>query len=92
MRSGSAHSLRTIPASLPADTRIYAIGDIHGRADLLAETIARIDEDLQRRPIKHAFEVYLGDYIDRGPNSKDVIDQTRGSAGTAARGLPARQP
>lgn len=54
--------------------RIYAVGDIHGRADLLIEAIARIDDDRQRRPIAHAVEVYLGDYIDRGPDSKAVID------------------
>lgn len=54
--------------------RIYAIGDIHGRADLLTDTIARIDDDLARRPIEHAIEVYLGDYVDRGPDSKAVID------------------
>jgi serine/threonine protein phosphatase 1 len=61
-------------ASLPRETRVYAVGDIHGRADLLDETIARIDEDLERRPTKYAIEVYLGDYVDRGPDSKSVID------------------
>lgn len=64
-----------MPASLPANARIYAVGDIHGRADLLAETITHIEDDLQRRPIEYALEVYLGDYIDRGPDSKSVIDQ-----------------
>ena len=39
---------RSIAASMPADTRIYAVGDIHGRADLLIETIARIDEETAR--------------------------------------------
>ena len=63
-----------IGASLPAETRIYAVGDIHGRADLLADIIARIDDDLQRRPVRHAIEVYLGDYIDRGPDSSSVLD------------------
>jgi serine/threonine protein phosphatase 1 len=61
-------------ASLPPRTRIYAIGDIHGRADLLADLIARIDDDVQRRPIAHVVEVYLGDYIDRGADSRGVID------------------
>ena len=74
MRPPSAANPQSIAASTPADTRIYAIGDIHGRADLLIETIARIDDDLERRPIEHAVEVYLGDYIDRGPDSKTVID------------------
>jgi serine/threonine protein phosphatase 1 len=61
-------------ATLPPETRIYAIGDIHGRSDLLEETIARIDDDLRRRPIAYAGEVYVGDYIDRGADSKGVID------------------
>ena len=61
-------------ASTPAATRIYAVGDIHGRADLLMEVIARIEDDIRRRPIQHVIEVYLGDYIDRGPDSKTVID------------------
>jgi serine/threonine protein phosphatase 1 len=74
MRPPSAANPRSIAASTPANTRIYAVGDIHGRADLLMETIARIEDDLRRRPIQHAFEVYLGDYIDRGPDSKTVID------------------
>jgi Calcineurin-like phosphoesterase len=73
MRSPAANS-KTIAASAPADVRVYAIGDIHGRADLLIETMARIDEDLERRPVAQAIEVYLGDYIDRGPDSKTVID------------------
>jgi len=61
-------------ASLPRDTRVYAIGDIHGRADLLTELIARIDDDVQRRPISHVIEIYLGDYVDRGADSRGVID------------------
>ncbi|MCA1457809.1 serine/threonine protein phosphatase [Bradyrhizobium sp. BRP22] len=63
-----------VAPSAPADTRIYAVGDIHGRADLLAETIARIDDDISRRPIRYVLEIYLGDYIDRGPDSKTVLD------------------
>lgn len=69
-----AASSHPVTASTPADTRIYAIGDIHGRADLLSEITARIDDDIRRRPIAHAIEVYLGDYIDRGPDSKTVVD------------------
>lgn len=58
----------------PPATRIYAIGDIHGRADLLYDTVERIDDDLYRRPVERAVEVYVGDYIDRGDDSKSVID------------------
>ena len=70
----STASSCSVTASAPADTRIYAVGDIHGRADLLSEITARIDDDIRRRPIAHAVEVYLGDYIDRGPRSKTVLD------------------
>ncbi|WP_334432027.1 metallophosphoesterase family protein [Bradyrhizobium sp. AZCC 1610] len=70
----SAAPSRSVNASAPTDTRIYAVGDIHGRADLLSEITARIDDDIRRRPIAHTVEVYLGDYIDRGPHSRTVID------------------
>jgi serine/threonine protein phosphatase 1 len=59
---------------VPAGRRIYAIGDIHGRDDLLSELFTRIDEDLRARPIANSMQVLLGDYIDRGPNSRRVID------------------
>ena len=74
MQQISAAPSRSVNASAPADTRIYAVGDIHGRADLLSEITARIDDDIRRRPIAHTVEVYLGDYIDRGPHSRTVID------------------
>jgi serine/threonine protein phosphatase 1 len=60
--------------STPAGKRIYAVGDIHGRADLLSELFGRIDEDLKARPTIDSVQVFLGDYIDRGPNSRQVID------------------
>jgi serine/threonine protein phosphatase 1 len=63
-----------IAASTPADTRIYTVGDVHGRADLLAETLELIDQDVERRPVAYSIEVYLGDYVDRGADSKGVID------------------
>jgi serine/threonine protein phosphatase 1 len=74
MQIRSAAISPSIAAATPPDVRIYAVGDIHGRADLLNETLSRIDDDLRRRPITHAVEVYLGDYIDRGPDSKAVIN------------------
>jgi serine/threonine protein phosphatase 1 len=75
MRPSHPANSHSLAASTPADTRIYAVGDIHGRADLLFEIIARIDDDIRRRPIQHIVEIYLGDYIDRGPDSKAVIDE-----------------
>jgi serine/threonine protein phosphatase 1 len=61
-------------SSVPAGRRVYAVGDIHGRADLLARLLARIDDDLQARPTTDSVQVFLGDYIDRGPSSREVID------------------
>jgi serine/threonine protein phosphatase 1 len=74
MHQMSAAPSRSVNASAPAATRIYAVGDIHGRADLLSEITARIDDDVRRRPVAHTVEVYLGDYIDRGPHSRTVMD------------------
>jgi serine/threonine protein phosphatase 1 len=59
---------------VPAGQRIYAIGDIHGQADLLSSLFMRIDEDLKARPNAKSVEVFIGDYIDRGPDSQQVID------------------
>jgi serine/threonine protein phosphatase 1 len=58
----------------PVGERIYAVGYIHGRADLLVALFARIDDDLSARPIGDAVQVFLGDYIDRGPDSRRVLD------------------
>jgi serine/threonine protein phosphatase 1 len=54
--------------------RIYAIGDVHGRADLLAQLLACIDADLAAHPAPRVIEVMLGDYIDRGPDSRAVLE------------------
>jgi serine/threonine protein phosphatase 1 len=55
--------------------RIYAIGDIHGRLDLLNELLARITSDIALRPTARPLYVFLGDYIDRGPSSRETIDR-----------------
>jgi serine/threonine protein phosphatase 1 len=54
--------------------RIYAIGDVHGRADLLAQLFRCIDADIAAHPAPQVLEVLLGDYIDRGPDSRAVLD------------------
>jgi serine/threonine protein phosphatase 1 len=61
--------------SLPAELRIYAIGDIHGRLDLLNELLARISADIALRPAVRPLYVFLGDYIDRGSASRETIDR-----------------
>jgi serine/threonine protein phosphatase 1 len=55
------------------DFWIYAVGDIHGRADLLDDACKRIDADIGSRRGEPVIQVFLGDYIDRGPQSSDVI-------------------
>lgn len=61
-------------ARAPEGLRIYAIGDVHGYADLLRAMHRRIDEDLRFRPAKDWRIVHVGDYVDRGPDSKGVLD------------------
>ncbi|MCH8997742.1 MAG: serine/threonine protein phosphatase [Proteobacteria bacterium] len=61
--------------SVPDGLRVYAIGDIHGRADLLAQLHRQIEEDAATAPDRVTKTVvYLGDYVDRGLDSKGVID------------------
>jgi len=60
---------------LPAGVAVYAVGDIHGRADLLQQVFARIDQDHGRHPGIQEIEVFIGDYVDRGPDSAAVINQ-----------------
>jgi serine/threonine protein phosphatase 1 len=55
--------------------RVYVIGDIHGRLDLLEQLILKINVDLKQAPAVEAITVTLGDYIDRGPNSRGVLER-----------------
>jgi serine/threonine protein phosphatase 1 len=61
-------------AAVPADRCVYAVGDIHGRADLLVAMHRLILSDAERRRSMHKVIVYIGDYIDRGEESRRVID------------------
>jgi len=55
-------------------TRVYVIGDIHGRLDLLDQMIDKICSDMIERGGK-GLTVTLGDYIDRGPDSRGVLER-----------------
>jgi serine/threonine protein phosphatase 1 len=68
--------------SLPPGERVYAVGDIHGRADLLGEMQEIIAADVAHRPSSSITVIFLGDYIDRGPASCQVIDMLIGFAAT----------
>lgn len=61
-------------ARLPEGLRVYAIGDVHGDVPALESMRRKIDEDLARRPAQDWREVWLGDYVDRGPDSRGVIE------------------
>lgn len=71
---GDERRSHRVSASLPHGVRIYAIGDVHGRSDLLSRLLGYIEVDLRERPVEQALTVFVGDYIDRGPHSRDVID------------------
>jgi serine/threonine protein phosphatase 1 len=54
---------------------VYAVGDIHGEIELLDLLVARIRRDVERTdPYIKKTLVFLGDYVDRGPRSRDVLD------------------
>lgn len=61
-------------AAAPPNMRIYAIGDIHGRVDLLRAVHRQILDDAQHSRARRKLTIYLGDYIDRGLDSREVID------------------
>lgn len=71
---------RSRPAAAPpASTggpRVYAIGDIHGRADLLDQLLGMIAHDDAARPPSPVCLLFLGDLTDRGPDSAAVLDRS----------------
>lgn len=64
--------------TVPDGRRVYAVGDIHGRADLLCRLLSLIEADNEEQDDAHVTLIFLGDYIDRGPDSPDVLDILRG--------------
>lgn len=66
-------------ATVPAGTRVYAVGDTHGCAEQLRslhEDILRDSDEADKTgtKAKRRVIVYLGDYVDRGPDSRDLLD------------------
>lgn len=66
-----------ITPRLPKGIRLYAIGDVHGRLDLLAALLSNIQRDNHARAGAETWVILLGDLIDRGPSSADVVAQCR---------------
>lgn len=61
-------------ARTPEGMRLYAIGDVHGCLDALSALHREIRSDLAARPVADWRIIHLGDYVDRGGDSRGVID------------------
>lgn len=62
-----------LAVSVPEGTRLYAVGDIHGRKDLLDRLLHLIRCDAEGTASQRRLVVFLGDYIDRGPQAREVV-------------------
>lgn len=65
------------PAMVPAGFRVYAVGDVHGEDGLLEQMLGKIERDIDERPAQRNVLVFLGDLIDRGPDSAAVVERLR---------------
>lgn len=61
----------------PHDKRAYVVGDVHGRLDLLEQLLDQIHGDFGSAPKGETLLVFLGDLIDRGPSSAQVVERLR---------------
>lgn len=66
----------TAPAG-PKGRRAYVIGDIHGCLDLLNRLLERIEEEIAVAPKMKTSIIFLGDVVDRGPSSAQVVERLR---------------
>jgi serine/threonine protein phosphatase 1 len=73
---GFNHSASKAPRG-PRGQRAYVVGDVHGRLDLLDQLLDDIHRDIARRPQAKVLLVFLGDLIDRGPHSAQVVERLR---------------
>ena len=61
----------------PTGHRAYVVGDVHGRLDLLDQLLAKIEAEIDERRPRECVLVFVGDLIDRGPSSAQVIERLR---------------
>lgn len=71
---GTAASAAAAPTMVEG-VRLYAVGDIHGESTLLDRLLTMIAHDMVGRADRRAVIVFLGDYVDRGPDSRGVLDR-----------------
>jgi len=67
----------TSSPSGPRGRRAYVVGDIHGRLDLLDQLLEQIHREIGPEPKDEVLLVFLGDLIDRGPSSAQVVERLR---------------
>jgi len=60
---------------VPDGMRVYCVGDVHGRHDLLRQMADRVEADIKSSSVGNAQTVFLGDYVDRGLGSIHVVEQ-----------------
>ena len=60
---------------VPEGMRVYCVGDIHGRDDLLGQMAERVKADMKGHSFERVVTVFLGDYVDRGFGSMRVVER-----------------
>lgn len=60
---------------LPEGLRFYVVADIHGAENALVDVLTRIDADQAAHPSKRSVQIFLGDYVDRGPATRQVLER-----------------
>ncbi len=74
-RLGAAPAKSAAATQAMSPAPVYAVGDVHGRDDLLGRLIAAIEVDAAELGDERATLVFLGDLVDRGPRSREVVER-----------------